>query len=94
MNLSSICHEGYMTAPTVARSFSYCAPGSVPSFFCPSCEVPLHYEGSSADDGKAGLADFSDYYRCPAGCGTFEYERHRHRLRLVEAGYAPGSGGA
>ena len=72
---------------TTARSFAYRAPASVPSFFCPSCEVPLSYVGSCADDGSEGLVDFSDYYRCPAGCGTFEYERHRHRLRLVDAGY-------
>ena len=76
-----------MDIPTGARSFSYRAPGSVPGFFCPSCEVALHYEGSGGNDGKEGLADFSDYYRCPAGCGNFEYERHRHRLRLVGAGY-------
>ena len=78
---------------STTRSFGSRIPGSVQSFFCPSCEVPLHYEGSYATDSSEGLVDFSDYYRCPAGCGTFEYERHRHRLRLVEPGYATGDSG-
>jgi hypothetical protein len=59
-------------------------------FLCPSCECPLEYQGShAADSGHADTpAHLNDYYRCPAGCGTFEHERQRHRFRLVEAGYA------
>jgi predicted nucleic acid-binding Zn ribbon protein len=62
--------------------------GAAPSFHCPSCDVPLRYDESCANDSVDGLVDFADYYSCPAGCGTFEYERRRHRLRLVGAGYA------
>jgi hypothetical protein len=76
--------------PAQESSFPHGAPG----FLCPSCECPLHYERSHANDRSDRLADLSDYYRCPAGCGTFEYERHRHRLRLLEEGYAPRPGGA
>lgn len=62
-------------------------PHGAPGFLCPSCECPLHYEGSHASRRGDTLKDLSDYYRCPAGFGTFEYERDRHRLRLLEAGY-------
>jgi hypothetical protein len=57
-------------------------------FLCPSCEYPLQYE-QSRENGRGDAPDeLSDLYRCPAGCGTFEYERHRHRLRLLEPGYS------
>jgi hypothetical protein len=69
-------------------------PAEVPAFYCPSCEVPLHYVESRPNGQGDSAGELSDFYRCPAGCGMFEYERHRHRMRLVEAGYAPGSGGA
>ncbi len=62
-------------------------PAGAPGFLCPSCECPLHYEESKATDRGTAPSELSDYYRCPAGCGNFEYERHRHRLRLIEPGY-------
>jgi hypothetical protein len=63
-----------------------------PVFLCPSCECQLHYEESRENGRGNSLSELSDYYRCPAGCGMFEYERHRHRLRLVDAGYLPDDG--
>ena len=48
---------------STTHSFGYRAPGCAQSFFCPSCEIPLHYEASWASDTSDGLADFSDYYR-------------------------------
>lgn len=64
-------------------------PAGAPAFLCPSCDCQLHYEGSHPTDKSDAAADLSDYYKCPAGCGTFEYERHRHRLRLLEPGFSP-----
>jgi hypothetical protein len=55
-------------------------------FLCPSCECALEYEGTRASGAGAQPADLSDYFRCPAGCGTFEHERRTHRMRLVEPG--------
>jgi len=61
-------------------------PCGAPGFFCPSCECPLQFIGSRVG-GRRDVA-VNDYYRCPASCGTFEYERKRHRLRLFGDGYA------
>ena len=79
-----------MTTPVESHVFGCRMSGAVPSFHCPSCDVPLHYDETGASDGIDGLGDFADYFSCPAGCGSFEYERRRHRLRLVDAGYASG----
>jgi len=76
-----------------SHAFGINAPDAAQRFFCPSCEVPLQYEESCADDSVDGLVDFADYYSCPAGCGRFEYERRRHRLRLVDPGYASSGAG-
>jgi hypothetical protein len=62
-------------------------PEGAPVFLCPSCECPLEYAGSRPGHGGGHLIDLSDYYTCPAGCGTFEHERRAHRFRVLEAGY-------
>ena len=59
-------------------------PHGAPGFLCPACDTPLHYEHSHAKDTSDRLLDLVDYYRCPAGCGTYEHERRTHRLRLHE----------
>ena len=82
-----------MATPNESHRFGFRDPDSVQSFFCPSCEVPLTYEANHANDSPAGLVDFADYDTCQAGCGTFEYERHRHRLSLADAGYSSGGAG-
>jgi hypothetical protein len=64
-----------------------CVPCGAPGFFCPSCECPLQFIGSRV--GGRRDVEMNDYYRCPASCGTFEYERKRHRLRLLVDGCAP-----
>ena len=63
-------------------------PGTV-AFLCPSCECPLEYTHSRIIDRGNAPGDVNDYYRCPAGCGTFEHERPTRRLRVVGAVYAP-----
>lgn len=67
-------------------------PDGAPGFLCPSCECALQYEESKENGRGDSPGELSDFYRCPAGCGMFEYERHRHRLRVVDAGYATGGG--
>ena len=68
-------------------------PAGAPGFLCPSCDRPLHYVGSHASDPDR-MSDLTDHYACPAGCGTYEYERQTHRVRRAGASYAPDDSGA
>lgn len=62
-------------------------PASVPhtalQFLCPVCERTLEYVGSRLSTDSDALKDMNDYFRCPVGCGTFEHERRRNRLRML-----------
>lgn len=58
-------------------------------FLCPVCECELEYVESRPGPGGDAPTELNDYFRCPAGCGTYEHERHAHRMRLYEPG--PGS---
>lgn len=69
-------HEGPTPLPQV--------PHTALEFLCPSCECALEYEGSRAGGPGNDPLDLNDYFRCPAGCGTFEHERRTHRMRQVE----------
>lgn len=51
-------------------------------FLCPNCECELEYAGSQPTNGSG--TEMNDYFRCPAGCGTFEHERRSHRLRWLD----------
>lgn len=62
-------------------------PQGSPAFLCPSCECPLEYTESRTSGRTSIPGEVIDYYRCPAGCGTFEHERFAHRFRCVGAGY-------
>lgn len=53
-------------------------------FLCPSCESELVYGGSRPTEGGTTPADLHDYFRCPAGCGTYEHDRRAHRMRQCE----------
>jgi hypothetical protein len=70
----------------IAPPFAECVRHSSRVFLCPLCDSPLEY-ACSHPENPGTLADLTDDYRCPVGCGSFEYERKRHRLRLLEAGY-------
>jgi hypothetical protein len=70
---------------SIAPAFEPFVPHTAQVFLCPACESSLEYEHSHLEN-PGTPTDLMDYYRCPAGCGTFEYERKRHRLRLPEAG--------
>jgi hypothetical protein len=67
---------------TIARLQSN-VPHTALQFLCPVCERTLEYVGSRASSDSDALDDINDYFRCPVGCGTFEHERRRHRLRMV-----------
>jgi hypothetical protein len=70
---------------SIAPPFEPVVPHTARVFLCPSCESPLEYERSHLEN-PGTPTDLIDYYRCPVGCGTFESERKRHRLRLLDAG--------
>ncbi len=71
-------HE-YITREALASHL----PAGAPAFLCPRCGWALEHEGSqpTAGDLRGGLSDF---YVCPAGCGTFERVRATHHAHLVE----------
>jgi hypothetical protein len=56
-------------------------PLGAPGFLCPRCQCLLEYVGSRDTSGRQQPDDVSDYYTCPAGCGTYERDRATHRLR-------------
>jgi hypothetical protein len=58
-------------------------PHTAMEFLCPVCERTLEYVGSRASADSDARKDMNDYFRCPVGCGTFEHERRRHRLRML-----------
>src|SRR5262245_28464995 len=68
---------------SIAPPLEQFVPRTARVFLCPSCDSRLEYQGSHVE--KFGVpADLTDYYQCPTGCGAFEYERKRHRLRHAE----------
>jgi predicted RNA-binding Zn-ribbon protein involved in translation (DUF1610 family) len=76
-------------ADSTSQPLEASLPAGAPVFLCPSCECPLEYEGSHPIVRANSPADLSDRYRCPAGCGIFEHDRHGHRFRILGAGYTP-----
>jgi len=59
-------------------------PAGAPCFLCPRCQCPLQYVGSRNPIGHDEPIESSDYYTCPAGCGTYERDRATHRLRSLD----------
>ena len=60
-------------------------PEGAPCFLCPRCQCTLQYLETRAPIDREHATDVSDYYSCPAGCGTYEHERSTHRFRSVTA---------
>ena len=56
-------------------------PQGAPCFLCPHCQCTLQYVESRTLIRREDANDVSDYYSCPAGCGTYEHNRGTHRLR-------------
>jgi CheY-like chemotaxis protein len=64
-------HERYVTT----------RPSLVPPpLHCPQCDAMLIYDRSHIGGVTAKLSEQWDYYRCPTGCGEYQY---RHRTRKV-----------
>jgi CheY-like chemotaxis protein len=55
-------------------------PLSPPPLRCPQCDATLAYDRSHVGGVTARFSEQWDYYRCPTGCGDFQY---RHRTRKV-----------
>jgi CheY-like chemotaxis protein len=54
-----------------------------PAATCPTCDRLLIYERSCVGGVNSQDVEQWDYYRCPTGCGTFQY---RQRTRLLRRG--------
>jgi len=55
-------------------------PASPPPLRCPECDAMLRYQRSHIGGVTAKFSEQWDDYRCPCGCGEFQY---RHRTRKV-----------
>jgi DNA-binding response OmpR family regulator len=57
-------------------------PKAPPPLVCPDCDEHLVHQRSHVGGVSAQKPEQWDYYRCPRGCGEFQY---RHRTRKVRA---------
>lgn len=62
------------------RGVTTAPPISPPVLPCPYCDAMLIYQRSQIGGVNAKFSEQWDYYRCPCGCGDFQY---RHRTRKV-----------
>jgi len=68
------------SARTYQRGVTTTPPLSPPVLRCPQCDGVLVYDRSQVGGVTAKFSEQWDYFRCPAGCGDFQY---RHRTRKV-----------
>lgn len=52
-----------------------------PRVHCPECLRELVYTRSHMGGVNARLAEQWDYFRCPAGCGEFQFRHRTGKLR-------------
>jgi two-component system, chemotaxis family, chemotaxis protein CheY len=64
-------YERYMTTAP---------PSTPPELRCPQCDGALQYEQSYVGGVTQKFAEQWDQFRCPSGCGVFQY---RHRTRSL-----------
>jgi CheY-like chemotaxis protein len=57
-------------------------PLTPPALMCPTCDSPLVYDRSHIGGVSERHREQWDDFRCPAGCGEFQY---RHRTRKLRA---------
>lgn len=55
-------------------------PQTPPALRCPQCDGALQYEDSYVGGVTQKFAEQWDQFRCPSGCGIFQY---RHRTRSL-----------
>ena len=65
----------YVSAADVASG-----PSLASVFLCPLCDQVL---AAIASPNRTDPDQASDVYRCPTGCGTFEFVRADRRLRCL-----------
>lgn len=56
-------------------------PLAPPSLMCPTCDSVLGYERSHVGGVSARHSEQWDDFRCPAGCGLFQYRHRTRKLR-------------
>ena len=60
-------------------------PHVPPQLRCPQCDGTLQYEQSYVGGVTQKFSEQWDQFRCPCGCGTFQY---RHRTRSLRRPFA------
>jgi CheY-like chemotaxis protein len=60
-------------------------PASPPDLRCALCDAPLTYERSHVGGVTANFSEQWDDYRCPRGCGAFQYRHRTRRVRRLVA---------
>src|SRR5439155_14536287 len=80
--------EARVRAPrTLVRSHNRCQTDSPPlpplQLTCPECEATLRYEHSHIGGVSANNSEQWDYFRCPSGCGSYQYRQRTHKIRKV-----------
>jgi hypothetical protein len=59
------------------------SPTPPPRLFCPNCDRELLYQRSYFGGANARNVEQWDYFKCPLGCGEFQYRRRTRKLRAV-----------
>jgi CheY-like chemotaxis protein len=72
---------GRNSARSYQRGITTAPRLSPPMLRCPQCDAVLVYHRSQVGGVTAKFAEQWDYYRCPTGCGDYQY---RHRTRKVK----------
>lgn len=65
------------------RFLSTTPPSRPPELLCPRCDRPLTYHNSYVGGVSAKHTEQWDLYRCPFGCGQFQYRQRTRKLREV-----------
>ena len=50
---------------------------------CPVCDTPLLFDRSASGGVNPRQLERWDYFRCPAGCGAFQYRVRTRKLRRI-----------
>ena len=72
---------------TLVRSHNRCQTDSPPlaplQLTCPECGATLLYEHSHIGGVSANNSEQWDYFRCPSGCGSYQYRHRTQKIRKV-----------
>lgn len=65
------------------RQVTTTPPLAPPALVCPACDMRLSYLKSHVGGVSALHQEQWDYFRCPSGCGDFQYRHRTRRLRRL-----------